>query len=444
MNQQEDRVKVRDDKEKTPEPAGKPSRLGREAKIGAGVILVLLIALGVVVVMRFSDTVPDNPPPMADRDAGKPKPPGAPKDDLFKGFDTKPMHGQPPKVVSAESAPSKPPKSFDSGLDKWKLPADKPKLGGNRYVTRDSRTPLMPETMPPAPMSKNDDPMKSFGGGRYDSAPINRPAADPSGFALAGSSSDSKTPVPMHREHSRYGDDSAALLPPAPPARDASPRMASNDHFTSAAPATPVGQYDNNRGYSRPSSEPIYDQDKARRRDVASYNLAPPPSPRHRNDGKYEVRPGDSYWKISENVYGVGSYYNALAEKNRGATGDGQLTPGQFVMTPPVDELEKAYPELCPKAVHRETARDRATTVSTRQSYRSGKTYTVAEGDTLFAIARYELGKASRWVELYDLNRDVLGKDFNYLTPGMKLTLPSDGEKSDDVLTRRPRNDSWR
>lgn len=440
MNQQEERIKVRDDKEKKLEPAEKRSRLGREAKIGAGVILVLLIVLGVVVVMRFSDASPDNPPTMADRDAGKPK--DGPKDDLFKGFNTKPMHGQPPKIVSAESAPSKPPKSFDSGLDKWKLPGNKPKLAENRYVTRSSHPPLMPETTPPAPKPKNDDPMKSYGGSRYDSAPIHRPAADPSGFALAGSSSDSKTPVPPHRDRSRL-DDGSALLPPPPPARDASPRMASNDRFASSTPATPVGQYDNNRSYSRPSSEPIYDRDAPRRRDVSSYNFAPPPSLRHRNDGKYEVRPGDSYWKISENVYGVGSYYNALAEKNRDAGGDGQLTPGQLVMTPPVEELEKAYPELCPKAAHRETARDRATTVSTRQSYRSGKTYTVAEGDTLFAIARYELGKASRWVELYDLNRDVLGKDFNYLTPGMKLTLP-DGEKNDDVLTRRPKNESWR
>ena len=73
--------------------------------------------------------------------------------------------------------------------------------------------------------------------------------------------------------------------------------------------------------------------------------------------------------------------------------------------------------------------------VSTRESYRGGRTYTVAEGDTLFNIARYELGKASRWAEIYDLNRDVLGKDFNYLTPGMKLVLP-DNEKA-DVLTRR-------
>ena len=50
--------------------------------------------------------------------------------------------------------------------------------------------------------------------------------------------------------------------------------------------------------------------------------------------------------------------------------------------------------------------------------------YVVEEGDTLFDIARYELGKASRWADIYNLNRDVLGKDYNYLTPGMQLVLP--------------------
>jgi nucleoid-associated protein YgaU len=56
----------------------------------------------------------------------------------------------------------------------------------------------------------------------------------------------------------------------------------------------------------------------------------------------------------------------------------------------------------------------------------------------LFNIARYELGKASRWAEIYELNRDVLGKDFNYLAPGTQLTLP-DGEKS-DVIAQPPRD----
>jgi nucleoid-associated protein YgaU len=83
-------------------------------------------------------------------------------------------------------------------------------------------------------------------------------------------------------------------------------------------------------------------------------------------------------------------------------------------------------------------SRSRTSTVGMRNPNRGGRTYTVAEGDTLFDIARYELGKASRWAEIYDLNRDVLGKDFNYLTPGTQLTLP-DGEKP-DVMAEPPTN----
>jgi nucleoid-associated protein YgaU len=57
--------------------------------------------------------------------------------------------------------------------------------------------------------------------------------------------------------------------------------------------------------------------------------------------------------------------------------------------------------------------------------------YVVAQGDTLFDIARYELGKASRWAEIYELNRDVLGEDFDYLKPGLELTMPSKGQPTD-------------
>ena len=52
------------------------------------------------------------------------------------------------------------------------------------------------------------------------------------------------------------------------------------------------------------------------------------------------------------------------------------------------------------------------------QSNVGGRTYTVASGDTLFSIARYELGKASRWAEIYDMNRDVLGKNFQRAPAG--------------------------
>ena len=107
-----------------------------------------------------------------------------------------------------------------------------------------------------------------------------------------------------------------------------------------------------------------------------------------------------------------------LAEHNRRHSGgEDRLKPGDLISTPPVAQLEKSYPDLCPKPSRREVLQSRESTVSTRHSYRSGRTYTVAEGDTLFNIARYELGKASRWAEIYDLNRDMLGKDFNYIRP---------------------------
>ena len=55
---------------------------------------------------------------------------------------------------------------------------------------------------------------------------------------------------------------------------------------------------------------------------------------------------------------------------------------------------------------------------------RGGRTYEVQKGDTLFDIARYELGQASRWIDIYKLNQHLLTDDFNFIKPGMKLILP--------------------
>jgi nucleoid-associated protein YgaU len=239
-----------------------------------------------------------------------------------------------------------------------------------------------------------------------------------SGYAAAGS-------PPPGREKSRYDDHSAALLPPSPDREDPPYNSGAGRTNTGAA----ASRYDDD--FPRASTAAAYDRGRSPRFDAPSHGNPPP-----RSDGKYEVQPGDSYSKISQALYGTDAYFKALAELNRGKIGnENRLMPGDLISAPSVAQLEKSYPDLCPKASRRETQQSRMMTASTRQSYRGGRTYTVAEGDTLFNIARYELGKASRWVEIYELNRDVLGKDFNYLTPGMQVVLP-DGEKS-DVLTRR-------
>ena len=69
----------------------------------------------------------------------------------------------------------------------------------------------------------------------------------------------------------------------------------------------------------------------------------------------------------------------------------------------------------------------------------------VVEGDTLSDIAKFELGKLSRWGEIYELNRNILGDNYDYLVPGTVLTLPA-GEpaspnrdmNNNNNLTNRP------
>lgn len=157
-----------------------------------------------------------------------------------------------------------------------------------------------------------------------------------------------------------------------------------------------------------------------------------------RDDGLYEVQPNDSCWTISERVYGSGAYFRALAEQNRGkAARPDRLPPGLMISTPAIARLEKDYPDLCPRPERRDTVRNRAAGVNMAATAGGGRSYVVQEGDTLSSIARNELGKVSRWAEVYQLNREALGKDYDYLTPGMRLVLPIRDSQSGDRTTRR-------
>ena len=54
----------------------------------------------------------------------------------------------------------------------------------------------------------------------------------------------------------------------------------------------------------------------------------------------------------------------------------------------------------------------------------NGNTYTVKSGDTLSGIAAEQLGDADRWPEIFALNRDVI-EDPDKIFPGQVLTLPA-------------------
>ena len=52
-------------------------------------------------------------------------------------------------------------------------------------------------------------------------------------------------------------------------------------------------------------------------------------------------------------------------------------------------------------------------------------TYTVAAGDTLWAISSRLLGNGARWGEIYEANKDLI-KNPNMIYPGQTLVIPDD------------------
>lgn len=58
------------------------------------------------------------------------------------------------------------------------------------------------------------------------------------------------------------------------------------------------------------------------------------------------------------------------------------------------------------------------------QDATSTRTYTVKSGDTLSGIAESEMGAAKRWPELYEANKDAVGKNPDLIHPGLELKIP--------------------
>lgn len=135
-----------------------------------------------------------------------------------------------------------------------------------------------------------------------------------------------------------------------------------------------------------------------------------------------EVRPKDNYWTISKRAYGTARYFSSLALYNKERIPDPKkLRPGMKVLVPNPKVLEKKYPEFFAKA--KPTARTRPNgyfiTTEGKPAYRVGERVTLSE------IAHKHLGRASRWIQIYQMNRQTL-RDPNKLKPGTVISLPDD------------------
>ncbi len=161
----------------------------------------------------------------------------------------------------------------------------------------------------------------------------------------------------------------------------------------------------------------------------------------------YVVQPNDNLWSISRKRYGAGRYYKALGLHNRQTIPDPKMMkPGIVISTPDVSLLEQKYAESIPKLA----PVDATPTVTTTQSRRTTETepagyfvaadgvpmYRVGEQDTLTGIAKSHLGRTTRWVQILEMNRNVL-RDGNDLKIGTVLRLPADASRVQVVGTAR-------
>ena len=146
----------------------------------------------------------------------------------------------------------------------------------------------------------------------------------------------------------------------------------------------------------------------------------------------YEVGNGDNYWHISKKAYGTPKYFTALARANKKRIPDPtRMRPGMKVLIPPVAQLIRDNPDLFTSAT-----RTQGQTSSTRQKLPSGffvgrtgqPMYRVGDRDTLSTISQKHLGRSSRWIQIYELNRKTL-KNPNDLQIGTVLTLPRDASR---------------
>jgi LysM repeat protein len=148
----------------------------------------------------------------------------------------------------------------------------------------------------------------------------------------------------------------------------------------------------------------------------------------------YVTVSGDNFWAISKKVYGTGRYFQALAKHNAATIPDPlKLQPGTAVLTPPEEELQARYASaLSPAAGTVVTASTAPATTAAQTGFfvdaDDQPKYRVGESDTLGGIAKAHLGRSSRWVQILEMNRDVL-KDGNSVSLGTVLRLPADASQ---------------
>ncbi len=124
----------------------------------------------------------------------------------------------------------------------------------------------------------------------------------------------------------------------------------------------------------------------------------------------YIVGPGDTLYDIAKKYYGKGELWTVIARENPSVNPD-KLLVGQKIVIPPkmqaIWKFEAGESKL-PAEV------DKAKL----------KPYTVKSGESFYTIARDVLGDASRWREIFDINKAAVKGDPKRLRAGQIIFIP--------------------
>ncbi|MBR9802199.1 LysM peptidoglycan-binding domain-containing protein [bacterium] len=157
-------------------------------------------------------------------------------------------------------------------------------------------------------------------------------------------------------------------------------------------------------------------------------NFTPPGSIDQKPTPVYTVKADETYWSISKKLYGSIKYFQALAEHNRHRVGDPKrLRPGMKILVPEAEILDKLYGKLIPGGPANKPKEEQGPD-GLFYTNNGQPMFRVGEEDTLSDIAYRHLGRASRWVEIYNLNRSLL-KNPDRMKPGTVLKMPSDASR---------------
>jgi nucleoid-associated protein YgaU len=135
----------------------------------------------------------------------------------------------------------------------------------------------------------------------------------------------------------------------------------------------------------------------------------------------YTWKAGDTFPALAQRFYGDPSRLATLKRLNEGRS---EVQPGERVLVP-IFDLDAAQPTAAPAVASKEThaAAIPASAPKTSAPSAPGRSHVVKEGESLWKIAKQELGSGARWNEIYEANRDVLPTPESLHT-GQKLRVP--------------------